>query len=72
MTFGGTELIIVAVIALIFFGPTQLPKLAKSLGKTMREFRGAMDGADPTKAVESAPQPKTKPVVAEEDDEEIE
>ena len=33
------ELVVVLLIALIFFGPKRLPELGLSLGKTIREFR---------------------------------
>jgi sec-independent protein translocase protein TatA len=37
---GGPELLVIAVIALLIFGPKQLPKLGRSLGETIREARG--------------------------------
>jgi len=40
---GMTELLVILVIALIVFGPKQLPELAKHLGKAMREFKKATD-----------------------------
>jgi sec-independent protein translocase protein TatA len=43
---GPLELIIVAIIALIVFGPKRLPELGKSLGRGIREFRGAVTGKD--------------------------
>jgi sec-independent protein translocase protein TatA len=38
------EILVVLVIALIVFGPKRLPELGQSLGKGIREFRGAMSG----------------------------
>ncbi|HMM48076.1 MAG TPA: twin-arginine translocase TatA/TatE family subunit [Miltoncostaeaceae bacterium] len=38
------QLIIVVVIALLVFGPKRLPELARSLGRGVREFRGAVSG----------------------------
>jgi len=35
-----TEMLIIGGIALLIFGPSQLPKLGRSLGATIREFRG--------------------------------
>ncbi len=43
---GPMELLIVAVIALIVLGPKRLPDAGKSLGKGLREFKGAMSGRD--------------------------
>jgi Tat protein translocase TatB subunit len=40
---GMQELIIILVVALIFIGPKKLPDLAKSLGKGVAQFKGAMD-----------------------------
>ena len=38
---GAPELIIIAVIALLIFGPSKLPELGKTLGKGLREFKKA-------------------------------
>ena len=38
---GATELIIIVLIVLIFFGSKKIPELAAGLGKGMREFRKA-------------------------------
>ena len=35
--------LIILIVALIIFGPNQLPKLARMLGETLREFRKATD-----------------------------
>ena len=45
MNLGSTELIILLVIVLLVFGGSQLPKLAKNLGKAQKEFKeGLADG----------------------------
>lgn len=36
---GTSELILIGIVALIVFGPRKLPGLAKTLGKTMADFR---------------------------------
>ena len=38
---GGTELLLILVIALIVFGPRKLPEIGKSMGRMMAEFRRA-------------------------------
>ncbi len=38
---GGTELLIIVIIALVVFGPKRLPELGRTVGKGMREFRRA-------------------------------
>jgi TatA/E family protein of Tat protein translocase len=40
---GLQELVLIFVIALLVFGPKNLPQLGKSLGRAMREFRKASD-----------------------------
>lgn len=40
---GAGEVVIVLVLALIFIGPKKLPELARSLGKSLREFQKAKD-----------------------------
>lgn len=41
---GPLELVVVLVIALIVLGPKRLPEMGRSVGKGMREFRGAISG----------------------------
>ena len=38
---GGTELLIILVIALVVFGPKRLPELGRTIGKGLSEFRRA-------------------------------
>lgn len=40
-TIGTQELILIAIVALIILGPRKLPQMAKTIGKTMAEFRSA-------------------------------
>lgn len=40
---GMPELMVILVIALIVIGPAKLPELARSLGKTLAEFKRATD-----------------------------
>jgi len=46
---GWQEVILIFAILLFVFGPTKLPKIAKELGRAMREFNKA--GSYITKAV---------------------
>lgn len=36
---GTSELILIGIIALIFLGPRRLPQIARTIGKTMADFR---------------------------------
>ncbi|MEE3273234.1 MAG: twin-arginine translocase TatA/TatE family subunit, partial [Acidobacteriota bacterium] len=38
---GGTELLVIMVIALLIFGPRKLPELGKSIGRGLSEFKRA-------------------------------
>ena len=46
MNLGPTELIIVLVILMLLFGANRLPKLARSLGQSAKEFKGAATSLD--------------------------
>jgi sec-independent protein translocase protein TatA len=50
---GMPELIIILVIALIFFGPGKLPELGNTIGKAIRGFKKAMD--EPEKKPDDVP-----------------
>jgi sec-independent protein translocase protein TatA len=43
---GFPELLVVLVLALIFFGPGRLPEVGKAIGKGIRQFKDAMSGGD--------------------------
>jgi sec-independent protein translocase protein TatA len=43
MQLGVTEIILLVVILLLFFGPSKLPQLGKSLGQAVRAFRKPND-----------------------------
>ncbi len=42
---GGTEMIIILVVALLLFG-NRLPQVARSIGKSLNEFRRGMQGLE--------------------------
>lgn len=55
---GGWEIIIILVVVLLIFGPKNLPKLGKAVGRTVKNLREGMDskkdvdddeGAEPKK-----------------------
>lgn len=43
---GFGELVVILVIVLIIFGPSQLPKLAKMIGDSVRALKKASSGED--------------------------
>jgi sec-independent protein translocase protein TatA len=71
---GLQELILIFVIALLVFGPKNLPQLGRSLGRAMREFRRAsaefestirtnlqIDEPEPTPSISPEPAPLDPP-----------
>lgn len=42
MKIGTTELMIILAVVVIIFGPTQIPKLTKIFGKSVKGFREGM------------------------------
>ena len=44
MRFGVQELIIILIIVIIVFGPTQIPKLKKMFKKSTKELKDAVKG----------------------------
>ena len=42
----GFEWVVILVVALLIFGPKNLPKLGKSLGSTVKNIREGMSGED--------------------------
>jgi len=43
MKLGTTELIVILIIVLLIFGPTQIPKLTKMFGKSVKSFKDGMN-----------------------------
>lgn len=50
---GATSLIIIAVIALLIFGPKKLPEIGKAFGSSLREFKNATQGLGKDDVVET-------------------
>ncbi len=42
-----THLLFILVIALLVLGPKRLPEVGRALGKGLRDFRSALNQADP-------------------------
>ena len=56
---GLPELIIIVVIALVFFGPGKLPEMGSAVGKAIRGFKKSM--SDPENKTEKEPEKTGKP-----------
>ena len=56
--FSGNEWLIVVIVALVLFGGSQIPKLAKNLGQAQNEFkRGLSEGkSDDEESEETEPE----------------
>lgn len=46
--FDPTKLIIIAVVAFLFFGPDKLPEIARTVGKFIREFKKVQEEMETT------------------------
>jgi sec-independent protein translocase protein TatA len=62
---GPDGLIVVIVIAIVLFGSTQIPKIARSLGSAQKEFKKGLDegAADDPEPQAQASLPQTAPPV---------
>ena len=62
---GAPELVLILVIALVIFGPSKLPQIGASVGKSIREFKMAMREIDEPMPPPPAPKLETtQPTVA--------
>lgn len=43
---GWTEILVIALVVLLFFGGRKIPELMKGLGKGIRSFKEGMNGTD--------------------------
>ncbi len=59
--FSLTHLLLLAIVVLIFFGPSRLPALGQSLGKAIRGFKQGLNEIDAeAKPVQEAPPTQLK------------
>ncbi len=52
---GFPELMLLALVVLLVFGPKRLPEMGRSLGKGMREFKDSVTGDNKDEDKEAAP-----------------
>lgn len=62
---GFSEMLILAVIALLVFGPKRLPEIGSAVGKGLKEFKEAVNG---TNTVAAAVSTKEVPEAGRKDD----
>ena len=62
---GFSEMLILAVIALLVFGPKRLPEIGSAVGKGLKEFKEAVNG---TNTVTAAVAAKEVPEAGRKDD----
>jgi sec-independent protein translocase protein TatA len=55
MSFGAPELLVVLAIVLLLFGARKLPDLARSLGRSTREFKKGMSEDEPPGTTDATP-----------------
>ena len=62
-SFGGWEIIVILLVVLVIFGPKRLPEMGRSLGRAIREFKGAGKEIqnDIAKSMEENDSDSTKP-----------
>jgi sec-independent protein translocase protein TatA len=53
---GMPELLVIGVIALVFFGPGKLPEIGGAIGKSIQSFKKSM--AEPDNKLEDQPEAK--------------
>ena len=59
------HLLLILVIALLLFGPGKLPQIAANLGKSIREFKGALSAQEEVIVAPPAQQPVQQPAPAQ-------
>ena len=51
------ELIVLAVIVALIFGSSQVPRIARNLGRNVREITDTLEGVDPRKPMRELERP---------------
>ena len=56
---GISEMLILAVIALLVFGPKRLPEIGSAVGKGLKEFKEAVNGTNTVAAISVKEMPES-------------
>lgn len=68
MNLGSTEILLIVLVILLLFGPSQIPKMARGFGQAIREFKRAQREIgdelerDPPPQSTKAPNGDNKPI----------
>jgi sec-independent protein translocase protein TatA len=57
---GVPELIVILVVVLFIFGPRKLPELGTFVGRSLKDFREALDQRSDSEESQAAPEPATR------------
>ena len=72
MRIGTQELIIILIVVIVIFGPTQIPKLTTMFDKSVQSFKEGMEDTEAGDALEEAratePQKEEKAAAPDEED----
>jgi sec-independent protein translocase protein TatA len=55
---GSTEILLIVLVILLLFGPSQIPKMARGFGQAIREFKKAQREISDELEREPPPQPQ--------------
>ena len=59
---GAPELLLILIIALVVFGPGKLPTIGRALGKSLREFKEAVNTDEPKEIADKTDEKSSKNV----------
>ena len=59
MNLGSTEILLIVLVILLLFGPSQIPKMARGFGQAIREFKRAQ--REIGDELEREPPPQSQP-----------
>lgn len=66
---GIPEILLIVFVIILLFGAKKLPELARSLGKSLNEFKKGQTESAPEKKIEPPAEPAPAPEASEEADE---
>jgi sec-independent protein translocase protein TatA len=69
MKIGTNELIIILIVVIVIFGPTQIPKLTKMFGKSVKNFKDGMEAEEDDDASKKAKKAKKETAASDENEE---